>query len=82
MGGQVSPYSLRHQFAANLKAAGFDNIQIAQALGHLSVKSQQRYGSSGQGQGGGVGLIQADATRDVRTGADADLATRYDPSEL
>lgn len=81
MGGQVSPYSLRHQFAANLKAAGFDKIQIAKALGHLSVKSQQRYGSSGQGQGGGAGLIQADATREVRIGADADTVQDCDPLE-
>lgn len=81
MGGQVSPYSLRHQFAANLKAAGFDKNQIAKALGHLSVKSQKRYGSSGQGQTGGVGLLEAEATREVQIGADADTVQDYEPFE-
>jgi hypothetical protein len=79
LGGKPSAYSLRHQFAANLKAQGFDPIQIAKALGHLSVKSQKRYGSASQGQGGGVGLVAVDATRDVRTGPEADLVTDYDP---
>jgi hypothetical protein len=81
MDGKPSAYSLRHQFAANLKAHGFDPIDIAKALGHLSVKSQKRYGSASQGQGGGVGLLAADATRDVRTGPEADLVTDYDPGE-
>jgi hypothetical protein len=81
LGGKPSAYSLRHQFAANLKAQGFDPIQIAKALGHLSVKSQKRYGSASQGQGGGVGLVAADATREVHTGPEADLVTDYDPLE-
>jgi integrase len=81
MGGKPSAYSLRHQFAANLKAQGFDPIKIAKGLGHLSVKSQKRYGSAAQGQGGGVGLLAVDATRDVRTGPEADLVTDYDPIE-
>jgi hypothetical protein len=81
MGGKPSAYSLRHQFAANLKAQGFDLIEIAKALGHLSVKSQKRYGSASQGQGGGVGLVAVDATRDVRTGPEADLVTDYEPAE-
>ena len=81
LGGNPSAYSLRHQFAANLKAQGFDPIQIAKALGHLSVKSQKRYGSASQGQGGGVGLVAVDATRDVRTGPEADAIMDYDPRE-
>jgi integrase len=82
IGGKLSAYSLRHQFAANLKAARLDAVEIAEALGHLSVKSQQRYGSFSQGQAGGVGLIKAEATREVRTGPDADLVADYDPFEL
>lgn len=81
MGGKPSAYSLRHQFAANLKAQGFGPIEVAKALGHLSVKSQKRYGSASQGQGGGVGLLAVDATRDIRTGPEADLVTDYDPGE-
>ena len=72
MGGRPSAYSLRHQFAANLKAAGLSPVEIAKALGHLSVKSQKRYGSSSQGQGRAPALLEADAPREVRTGPEAD----------
>jgi integrase len=72
MGGKPSAYSLRHQFAANLKAAGLSPVEIAKALGHLSVKSQKRYGSRSQGQGGGLALLEAEAPREVRTGPEAD----------
>jgi integrase len=81
MSGKPSAYSLRHQFAANLKAQGFGPIEIAKALGHLSVKSQKRYGSASQGQGGGVGLLAVDATREVQTGPEADAIMDYDPLE-
>lgn len=66
IGGKVSAYSLRHQFASNLKAAGFDRITIAKAMGHISTKSQSRYGSGKQGQGGMACLVAADAAKDVR----------------
>lgn len=66
IGGKVSAYSLRHQFASNLKAAGFDRITIARAMGHISTKSQSRYGSGKQGQGGIACLVAADAAKDVR----------------
>lgn len=78
MGGKPSAYSLRHQFAANLKAAGLDPVEIAKALGHLSVKSQGRYGSGRQGQGTAPGLITAEAEREVRTGPDAASITDPD----
>lgn len=61
----VSHYSLRHQFAANLKAAGYPKEEIAKALGHLSVRSQQQYGSNQQGQAGRVGLQSVEAARDI-----------------
>jgi len=64
--GKVSAYSLRHQFASNLKAAGLDRITIAKAMGHISTKSQSRYGSGKQGQGGKACLVATDAAKDVR----------------
>jgi integrase len=81
IGGKVSAYSLRHQFAANMKASGMDPIDIARALGHLSIKSQGRYGSKQQGQGGSLGLSKVYAERDIRTGPDADAVIDYAPNE-
>lgn len=77
MGGKVSAYSLRHQFAANLKAANLDPVDIAKALGHLSIKSQSRYGSKQQGQSGGAGLSAVYASRDVITGPEAESISDY-----
>lgn len=54
IGGSASPYSMRHQVAADLKAGmGRDNAEeIAAALGHRSTRSQGRYGSVQQAKGG------------------------------
>lgn len=81
MGGKVSPYSLRHQFAANLKGARVDPVDIAKALGHLSVRSQGRYGSGRQSQGGNLGLVGVTATREIRTGAAAAVVDDYGPGD-
>ena len=78
-GGNASAYSLRHQFAANLKAAKLDPMEIARALGHVSVRSQGRYGSARQGQAGGHGIIAVEAAREVATGPQADAAAVLDP---
>ena len=72
MGGKVSAYSLRHQFAANLKSAGSDPLDVARALGHLSIQSQSRYGSKQQGQGRASPLVAVKADREIRTGPEAD----------
>lgn len=78
-GGNASAYSLRHQFAANLKASKMDPVEIALALGHVSVRSQSRYGSARQGQAGGHGILAVEAARQVVTGPQADAAAALDP---
>lgn len=64
IGGKVSPYSMRHQAAAELKAE-LDPKVVAAALGHRSIKSQKRYGSVKQARGGGA-ILTAKATHPVR----------------
>ncbi len=63
---RISPYSMRHQFCADLKSDGWSPDQIAQAMGHASARSQGNYGSVKQGRGG-LGLRGVEATRVVRT---------------
>lgn len=67
-GFKVSPYSLRHQFAANLKAEwGADAADgIAVAMGHAVTRSQGRYGSVRQAQKSGSGVIDVKATREIK----------------
>lgn len=64
IGGKMSPYSMRHQAAAELKAE-LDPKVVAAALGHRSIKSQRRYGSVKQARGGGA-ILAAKATHPVR----------------
>lgn len=67
-GFKVSPYSLRHQLSANLKAEAGPNeaIEIAKVMGHLTTRSQGRYGSVKQAQSGQTGVKGAFVTRDVK----------------
>ena len=52
---KVTPYSLRHQFAADRKGEGMSNDEIAELLGHKSQRTQQHYGHAQQAKGqGGV----------------------------
>lgn len=55
IGGKASPYSMRHQMGADLKAAfGADGAEtVAAAMGHRTTRSQGRYGSVKQAKGGG-----------------------------
>jgi integrase len=46
----VSAYSFRHQFCSDLKASGFSKSNIAMAMGHYVVETQQTYGNSGAGR--------------------------------
>jgi integrase len=64
----VSAYSFRHQVSADLKAAGTDPQAIAQVLGHASERTQGRYGKPSKGRAGGGIILDAIATREVRTG--------------
>lgn len=49
----ISAYSLRHAFASDVKASEVEIEAQAQALGHASTATMQRYGTtSGRGKGG------------------------------
>ena len=67
----VSAYSFRHQVSSDLKAAGVDKNGIAQVLGHASERTQGRYGKPSRGRAGGGIIIDAIASREVRTGRPA-----------
>lgn len=63
-GLNITAYSFRHQFAAEMKdkfgAHTVGAEQIAQAMGHRVTKSQQHYGSRAQAKGGsGVIAVKA-----------------------
>jgi hypothetical protein len=64
----ISPYSFRHAFAAELKAQGFTETEIALALGHQSTSSQAHYGSRAQGAARGQArhLVEVWAASEVR----------------
>ncbi len=68
IGLKVSPYSLRHQASANLKAelGPAASKKVAEALGHATTRSQGRYGSVRQAQSGGSGVVGVKASREVR----------------
>jgi integrase len=67
-GLRVSPYSMRHQASANLKAEfGPDKAEkVAEAMGHVTTRSQGRYGSTRQAQQGGSGVLAIEAVRPVK----------------
>lgn len=78
----VSAYSLRHAVAGDLKADGLDPVSIARTLGHISTRSQSRYGSSQQSSGGsGVRADLGRADRQPRSVPHpAPAAASNDPS--
>jgi integrase len=63
----VRPYSLRHQFAANMKASGASDEDIAKAMGHTTVTTAQYYGTAKQAKGSSVHPDRVEATRAVKT---------------
>ena len=46
----ITAYCFKHQFAANLKAFGYDEL-ISRALGHKSLKTKKLYGHRNQSRG-------------------------------
>lgn len=64
IGGTASPYSMRHQVAADLKSA-MEAEEVAAALGHRVTRSQSRYGSVRQAKGGSA-IKAAKATFPVK----------------
>ena len=61
----VSPYSYRHQFAADIKKYSTPS-DIAKALGHCVERTQQSYGHSNQAKRGQGKLVHVEATRKVK----------------
>lgn len=80
VGGKASPYSMRHQVAADLKATLGPNQtdNIAAALGHRSTRSQGRYGSVQQAKGASS-ITAARATHPVRDRRSAPEKAVEDP---
>lgn len=67
-GINVSPYSFRHQISANLKSENGEEgaKKTASALGHITTRSQGRYGSVRQAQSGGTGVVDVRASKTVK----------------
>jgi len=68
----VTPYSFRHQFSADHKAQGVAVATLARMLGHVSGKSQQRYGATRQGRAPVAPVKEVAASRPVHSISDAD----------
>jgi len=64
----VSPYSIRHAVASQLKASGIDADAVAMTLGHAATASQSAYGRAHHGNRGGAALaiVGVSASRAVR----------------
>ncbi|MFO7802985.1 MAG: integrase [Desulfovermiculus sp.] len=66
---RVSPYCLRHQFSANIKAElgeKWTREDLAKALGHFTDRCQQNYGHPLQSRGGS-GLLSVEATSEIKS---------------
>lgn len=66
----ASAYSFRHAKATELKNSGYDQIKIAQVMGHASVRSQQSYGRKSSKSKGGFDDIADVETNVQPRGAD------------
>lgn len=63
---QVTAYSVRHQFKNNIRDAGFNRTQVAEAMGHVTTKSAAYYGTRVPSGAGGVTPRSVEATRKVK----------------
>lgn len=63
---KLSSYSTRHQFKADLVAAGWDAAAVAMAMGHSTTRSGTSYGRGGRGGGRGVRPTVIKARRAVK----------------
>lgn len=64
----VSPYSIRHAVASQLKASGVAADAVAMTLGHAATASQSAYGRAHHGTKGAAALaiVGVSASRQVR----------------
>jgi integrase len=78
----VTPYCFRHQWAADAKLAGTADA-VSRGLGHLSNKTQRRYGTASQaGHGRVLRPVEVEAERAIRRAALRIPAIRPDEAEL
>ena len=62
----ITPYSMRHALASDLKASGLTSQDQSAALGHQVVETKSTYGSYKQGLAGGVAPGRVQAEKAVR----------------
>lgn len=66
----VSAYTFRHAFAADMKAkfghSGPGAEKVAEAMGHRVTKSQKHYGNAKQSKDGGKSVVGVHAVRPVK----------------
>lgn len=62
---KISAYSLRHAFASDLKASGFNSTQVSAGLGHQSTITKSTYG--GRSRIPSIVITSINATLPVRT---------------
>jgi integrase len=70
---RITPYSLRHVAASALKAAGVDDVALAETLGHRATRSQQAYGRACHARRDATSIVGVSASMPVR-------ATRRNPA--
>lgn len=76
---RLSPYSVRHQFKADLVAGGWGKSEIAMAMGHSTTRSGTAYGFGGRGGGGAVKPIAVKAQRPVKLRGESPMARSGPP---
>jgi integrase len=63
---RITPYSLRHFFASDLKLNCPDPDDVSRALGHQADRTRSSYGQAQQGRADGLAPSDIDATHAVR----------------
>lgn len=63
----ITPYSFRHQFAADSKSQRISAEELGKRLGHTSTRSARAYGVAGQGRKPVSKVIGVAASRPVHT---------------
>lgn len=81
LGPRVSPYTLRHALASQLKAAGLPVEQAAAVLGHSVTQTQSLYGHRTHGgRGGGHAIDAVECAQSIRDTATPPPGERLDVS--
>ena len=62
----ITPYCMRHQMSADLKASTMSSCDISAALGHLSEETKSTYGHARMSKGRGVAPSKVNAALEVR----------------